>query len=76
MEEIPRKGTITIKGTEGIKTTYKLSSNLTNIGIDGLWEITSFTQNIDKNGFQTIINYGKQKFDICKQISDLEKEVY
>jgi hypothetical protein len=75
MEEIPRKGSITIEGQTGIKTSYKISSNLTNIGLGGLWEIVSYTQNIDKNGFTTTLNYGKQPFDITKRISDLETKV-
>ena len=76
MENIPRKGTITIDGMTGINTSYKLSSNLSNIRLGGLWEIVSFTHNIDKNGFTTTLNYGKQPFDITKRISDLEKEIY
>jgi len=78
MDEVVRKGSITIRGESaiGIETSYKLSSNLSNLGIGGLWEIVSYTHNIDKNGFTTTINYGKQPFDITKRINELEKEVY
>ena len=75
MQEIPQKGTITVEGIAGIKTNYKLSSNLSSINLGGLWEIVAFSQNLDNNGFTTNLTYGKQKFDITKRIADLEKKV-
>ena len=69
---LKKKGTITIDGRTDMKTYYRFSSNLTNFGIEDIWDVVSYTQRIDGQGFQTIINYGKQPFDIMKVISDLE----
>jgi len=75
MEIIPRKGTITIDGRTDMETYYRFSSNLTNFDIEDIWDVVSYTQRINQQGFTTDINYGKQPFDIMKHISDLESEV-
>jgi len=75
MEEIPRKGSVTINGFTGIKTNYQLSSNISKLGIGGLWEVVSYTHTINNQGFSTTINYGKQPFDVTKWISEVETEV-
>jgi len=72
-----KKGVITINGRTDIETDYRFSSNLTNFGIHDIFDIVSYTQRIsDEEGFVTVINYGKQNFDIMKKLSDLEKKVY
>jgi hypothetical protein len=76
MEEIPKKGSITIEGYPGLKVSYKISSNLTSLGLGGTWDIVGYTHTLDNRGFLTTINYGKQPFDISKRITDLEREVY
>lgn len=73
---IPKKGSIVIRGITDIQTYYRFSSNLTNLDISDIWDVVSYTQRIDNQGFTTTINYGKQPFDIMKQISNLESEVY
>ncbi|MBE3094412.1 MAG: hypothetical protein IMZ52_05225 [Actinobacteria bacterium] len=75
MEDLKRKGSITLDGIVGIKTNYKISSSLTNLGIGGLWEIVSYSQILDNKGFRTIVNYGVQEFDITKEINDLKKAI-
>jgi len=75
MDSIPRKGTITIEGRTDMSTEYMFSSNLTNFGISSLWDIRSYTQKIDKNGFTTTINYGEQPFDMAAKVSKLEKQL-
>ena len=76
MAIIPKKGSITIDGRTDMATEYRFSSNLTNFGITDIWDVISYQQIIDQQGFRTIINYGKPEFDIAKRISDLEREVY
>lgn len=70
-----KKGTITIDGRTNMSADYRFSSNFTNFGLNSVHDIVSYTQRIDDNGFVTIINYGKQPFDIAKKVSELEKEV-
>lgn len=72
MEIIPKKGTITINGRTDMKTYYRFSSNLTNFDIKDIWDVVSYTQRIDGQGFTTTINYGKQPFDLMKVIANLE----
>lgn len=72
MSSIPKKGTITINGRPNMSADYRFSSNLNNFGINELWDVTSYTQRIDRNGgFTTIINYGKQPFDIVRKVSEV-----
>ena len=73
---VPRKGTLTINGLTDISVNYKFSANLSNFGIGETFKIVSYTQTIDNRGFTTTINYGKQPFNIVKNIADLEKQVY
>ena len=73
---VPKKGSITIEGREDMSVNYKFSSSLVNFGISDCWDVVSYTQTIDKRGFSTLINYGRQPFDFIKKISDLERSVY
>ena len=75
MESVPKKGTITIDGITDISTDYRFSANLVNFDINELWEVRSYTQKIDKDGFTTTINYGKQPFDLAKTVAKLERKV-
>jgi len=70
------KGSFTINGDTSIELDQKISSNLTNIGISGVHDVVSYTHRIDQNGYTTIINYGKQMYDIARKVSELEGEVY
>jgi len=72
METIPKKGSVTIEGITDIDTYYRFSSNLTNFGINEIWDVVSYTQRIDQNGFTTTINYGKQPYDIARKVAELE----
>lgn len=74
METVPKKGTLTIDGRTDMETYYRMSSNLTNFGIDDIWDVVSYTQKINEQGFTTEINYGKQPFDIVRKIAELEEE--
>ena len=76
MEVLKKKGSITIEGREDMSVNYRLSSNLTNFGIDEIWDVVSYSQIIDKRGFTTNIEYNKHNFDFIKHLSDLEKEVF
>jgi len=73
---IPKKGTLTINGRSIMDTTYRFSANLGNFGINELWDIVSYTQKIDNQGFTTTINYGVQPYDIARNIAKLEERVY
>ena len=74
-ESVPYHGTLVINGRTAIDTDYRFSSNLTNIGINEIWDIVSYTQRIDERGFTTEINYGKHPYDIARRVSELQKEV-
>jgi hypothetical protein len=75
MENLKQKGSITIDGVEGIKTDFKISSSLSNLGIGGIWEIVGYSQILDNQGFRTVINYGAQPYDVTKELNDLKKKV-
>jgi len=69
-----KNGSIVIDGRENIDIEMVISSNLSNFGINELWEIVSYTQTIDNIGFTTTINYGKHPYDITRDIAKLKKE--
>jgi len=69
MEYIPKKGTLTINGRTDMSPEYRFSANLGNFGITDVWDVKSYTQKIDKNGFTTTINYGKQPFNIAAEVA-------
>ena len=75
MTTIPKKGNVTIEGITNIDTDYRFSSNLTNFGIDEIWNVAQYTQTIDKNGFTTTIQYNKHDFDIAKEVAQLKQKV-
>jgi len=75
METIPKKGTITIDGRTDLQSHYRFSSNFDNFQINEIWDVVSFTQRINEQGFTSEINFGKQKFDFMKHISNLEENV-
>jgi len=74
MTSIPKKGRLVIDGIEDMSNEYMFSANLTNFGIDEKFDIKSYTQRIDKNGFTTEITYGKHRFDIAQKVAQLERE--
>jgi len=69
-------GTVTIDGRTGIDLQSKFKLSGANINEDSVFEIASYTQRIDQNGFTTTINYGSEPFDIAKKVSNLEREVF
>jgi len=76
MQIIPKKGTVTIDGRTDLKTYYRFSSNFDNFNINEIWDVVSFTQSINQEGYQSIINYNKQPFSLTKKITDLESAVF
>ena len=76
-EAISKNGTFVIKGKTDMSVDYRFSSNLSNFGVDELWEVVSYTQRIDReSGFTTTIDYNKHSWDLIKHVADLEKEVF
>ena len=75
MTLIPKQGRFVINGKTDMSNEYLFSANLTNYGIDEKFDIKSYTQRIDKNGFTTEITYGKHTFDIAKKVAVLEHEM-
>lgn len=71
----PYKGQITIDGNIGASPECRFSANLSNFKISTTLDIVSYTHKIDKNGFTTVLDFGKHPYDITKKVSDLEKEV-
>jgi hypothetical protein len=77
MHLLKKKGNMVINGRTDMETYYRFSSNLTNFGINELWDIVSYTQRItSEEGFTTEIYYGKQPYDFIKEIEDLKNEAY
>jgi hypothetical protein len=74
MTAIPKKGTVTIEGRTNIEPYYRFSSNLTNFDINEIWNIVSYTQTIDQNGFTTTINYGRQPFDLAAKVARIARK--
>jgi hypothetical protein len=71
-KDISKKGTLVINGNSTVNLGYKVHSELHNFDIDEYWIIRSYIQRIDKNGFTTTINYGKQPFDLVHKLAMLE----
>ena len=76
MNKLSKKGTLTINGRADMSVEYKFSSSLVNFDIDDVWDVISYTQTIDNNGFRTTINYGKQPFDFIRNLANLEHDYY
>lgn len=76
-EIINKKGNITINGRTDMDVNYRFSSNLSNFGINEMWDVMSYTQRITpEEGFVTEINYGKQPYDIVAELEKLKGKVY
>jgi len=74
---IKKKGTMTISGRDSMSTSFMFSANLSNYGINERFEVVSYTQRITpQEGFMTEINYGKQPYDIVKELNKLKGAVY
>lgn len=73
-EKLKQKGTITIDGRTDMSPNYRFSANLSNLGINNIWDVRSYTQRIDKNGFTTTINYGMPEFDFIHKLAKVEKQ--
>jgi len=74
-ESIIKNGTMVIEGRTDISTNYRFSANLPNYGINEGFDIRSYTQRIDKNGFTTTINFGKHPFDLAAQVAKNTKDI-
>jgi len=75
MEVIPKKGNITIVGRTALSVDYRFSANLTHHDINGVFDIVSYTQRIDNQGFTSTIDFGKHPYDIAKEVQNLKSQV-
>jgi len=76
-DSLINEGTLIIEGRTDISTNYRFSANLTNYDIDDVFDVVSYTQRITpQQGFVTEINFGKQPYDIARDVESLKGKVY
>lgn len=62
-------GNVTITGNTNIDISQKFTLYLENMGISSECDIMGYTHSIDKRGFTTQINFGREPFSIAQQMA-------
>jgi len=66
-------GSVTIRGDESVSISQQFTLSLTNLGISETPKIVSYVHTIDKKGFRTKIQFGRESYEPAKEFEFLRR---